>query len=199
MMLEVKNLSILRNERTIVESINFNITYGEVLWVSGSNGAGKTTLLKVLAGIYKNYEGSIIYNSFDIKDHKDEYQELLSYQPDKPVADESLTIFDNLRIWAELYDRLITLPAVIHSLGFQDLQHAKSYTLSKGQMQRLHLGKLLLKDSELWLLDEPTAHIDNDWKNYLIKLINMHTSNGGIVIYTSQDSLLLPNEKKLEL
>lgn len=198
-MLEVKNLSIFRNERTIIKAINFNVNYGDAIWLSGPNGAGKTTMLKTLSGIYKNYEGSIIYNSFNIKDHQDEYHELLSYHPDKPIVDETLTIFDNLRLWAELYDRSMTLQAVIHSLEFEALRHTKAYRLSKGQIQRLHLGRLLLKDSELWLLDEPTAHIDNDWKNYLVKLINMHTSNGGLVIYTSQESLCVANEKNLEL
>jgi len=198
-MLNVDCLAIKRQDRHIIKNISFSLDPGAVLCVTGPNGAGKTTLIKCLAGIIHGVKGSITYNGFDVYKHLEEYQELLSYQPDFPVVDLELTIRQNLMLWASFAGREMTVDAVLHTmqLGLQADERAE--ILSRGQLQRLHMARLLVTDADLWLLDEPTAHLDDYWVQYLQQMIAMQVGNGGIVIYTSHQVLNILGQGLLAL
>ncbi len=198
-MLQVDHLTIKRQGRSVIKDLSFKLDQGDVLCVIGPNGVGKSTLIKCLSGIIPNDKGSITYNGFNVYQHIEEYQELLSYQPDVPVVDSELTIYQNLMLWAALSGREMTVDAVLHTMQLMPQAYEKAGILSRGQLQRLHLAKLLVTDSDLWLLDEPSVHLDDYWVQYLQQMIGMKTSHGGMVVYTSHQVLKLEGQRVLEL
>lgn len=183
-MLCADRLTVKRGERGVVNNLSFQLKPGEVMCVTGANGSGKSTLIKAIAGIIP-ISGIITYNECDIKLYLEEYLSIICYQPDMPVVDKELTLYQNLELWASFYGREMTVPAVLHSMQLLSYAYDKVDILSRGQMQRLHLARLLVTEANIWLLDEPDAHLDDNWINYLQQMIDLKTSQGGIVVYAS--------------
>ena len=78
-MLEIRNVTCIRDERVLFEQLSFTVSDGELIQIEGQNGAGKTTLLRIIAGLGYSDEGDIYWNGESIKQNREEFHSALLF------------------------------------------------------------------------------------------------------------------------
>jgi ABC-type branched-subunit amino acid transport system ATPase component len=161
MLLVVKDLHVHYGHAEALHEINLHLSRGEVICMVGRNGAGKTTLLKTIAGFLKPSQGSILFDQKPIQGLALEKVSLMGIRyvfQDKRVFGE-LTVRENIELAAyptrekveDSIDRILTL---YPRMGV--LMDSKAKGLSGGQRQILLIGRALIGEPKLLLIDEPT-------------------------------------------
>ncbi|MBU4683248.1 cytochrome c biogenesis heme-transporting ATPase CcmA [Cedecea davisae] len=187
-MLEARQLTCQRDERTLFNALSFRVEPGEMVQVAGQNGAGKTTLLRILAGLAQADEGEVFWQAQPLRRQRDLFHSDLLWIGHQPGIKTVLTPFENLTFFhadvaeAQRWDALeqIGLP------GFEDLPVNQ---LSAGQQRRAALARLWLSAAKLWLLDEPFTALDATGIEKLTQRLRQHADAGGMVVLTSHQPL----------
>jgi heme exporter protein A len=183
-LLRVENLHVWRGERHVLRGVQFTLTPGACLQVSGANGAGKTSLLRTLCGLIYPEEGRVLWRGVDVRADLRAFHALLAYLGHEPPLKADLTARENLRYWigvrrplprAQLQDALARVNA-------EACADRPVRTLSAGQRRRVALAGLALLTVPLWLLDEPTTHLDVEGQRLVGSLILEQRARGGAVI-----------------
>ncbi|WP_456326328.1 tungstate ABC transporter ATP-binding protein WtpC [Palaeococcus sp. (in: euryarchaeotes)] len=171
-MLSVENVSKEWKEFRL-KNISFEVEGGDYFIILGPSGAGKTLLLEVIAGIFIPDEGRILMEGVDITDFPPEKRGL-AYIPQNYALFPHLTVFDNIayglklrKVPGEEIKRRVKELAEI--LGISHLLHRKPKTLSGGEAQRVAIGRALILNPKLLLLDEPFANLDVQSRSKLIQ------------------------------
>tara|TARA_A100001037_G_scaffold297122_1_gene318648 strand:- start:577 stop:1137 length:561 start_codon:yes stop_codon:yes gene_type:complete len=184
MVLEVKSLSCRRDGRNLFSDCSFYLKSGQMLEVHGSNGSGKSTLLRCLAGLYTEFEGDITSESFFYYGHK-------------LGLSSHLTVEENIAWYAHVLGVQVNLPNLLVRVGMEGYERALCSRLSEGQLRRVSLVRLLLRDRPLWLLDEPQTSLDIDGRELLRKLILDKLANNGAVVCSTHQPLEITGHKVL--
>lgn len=190
-MLEAKNLSCVRDERTLFSGLSFTVKPGDIIQVEGPNGAGKTSLLRILAGLARPEGGEVCWHGKNTLRHRERYYQDLLFLGHQPGIKAQLTPFENLQFYQAVRttpDRQAIWQALeqVRLVGYEDLPVAQ---LSAGQQRRVALARLWLSDCPLWILDEPLTAIDKQGVAELISLFEQHTQQGGMVLLTTHQDL----------
>ncbi len=197
-MLEVSNLTAIRDERILFEGLSFSIDSGELVQIEGRNGTGKTTLLRIVTGLADRDEGEIYWNQANIEDDRDSYHSDLLFLGHQTGIKRELTAFENLHFYQSVHSSKVTKDEIYQALtqvglaGREDVPVAK---LSAGQQRRVALARLWLSNQKLWILDEPLTAIDKQGVKVLESLFLQHAENGGIVVLTTHQDMFADNEK----
>ena len=199
-MIEVNNLSFARGNILIYKDINFEISPGELLLVSGANGVGKTTLLSNIVNFTEPLEGSITYHGSSIDNHI--ASEYFLYIGENNFAYDTLTLNQNIDYWLSVhnvkFDKSIKNKSV--NFLFQELNlDKKFYQLSFGQKKKLQLLLLMLVNKPVWILDDPFSGLDTRSILKINHLFEKKLENKGIIIVTGHQNIILQNYKTLEL
>ena len=199
-MIEVNNLSFARGNILIYKDINFKISPGELLLVSGANGVGKTTLLSNIVNFTEPLEGNITYHGTSIDNHI--ASECFLYIGENNFAYDTLTLNQNIDYWLSLhnvnFDKSIKNKSV--NFLFQELNlDKKFYQLSFGQKKKLQLLLLMLVNKPVWILDDPFSGLDTRSTLKINHLFEKKLKNKGIIIVTGHQNIILQNYKTLEL
>jgi heme exporter protein A len=184
-----ERLSIFRGSLTILENISFTAMQGACIQVAGKNGSGKTSLIRCLARLDNSNLGLITYNNCNIDEFIDEYKQILLYISDKDQLDDDMTIYEIGNIYSIMYGSEMLLPAAVQTLDLEEYLDYQIKTLSKGTRKRVILMRLILQKARLWLLDEPFSNLDKHSINLIQNLFEVHTSNGGIVIFSDNQDV----------
>ena len=196
--IELKNLSFQYDEDSkILKNINLSMKRGDSVAIVGENGAGKTTLIKVLAGLYKPTAGEIYVNGKDFNNFSSEsiykrtsilFQDyfmlpgtLLENMDNKGLDEKKATEFVEK---LGLKDRIDGLTDGLQSEVI-DVENNKIEGFSGGELQRILLIKSLMKESDILILDEPTAALDpiseeklyNEYKDFSRDKISIFISH----------------------
>jgi len=162
-----ENLVKRFGKRTVVNSVSFDISSGEIVGLLGPNGAGKTTSFYMIIGLIKNDGGKIYINDLEISNLPMHTRARLgvSYLPQEPSVFRKLTVEENLWVVLEnmplTYDeRKQKAQGLMEQLGIAHLAQAKSFTLSGGERRRVEIARALVTDPKFILLDEPFSGID---------------------------------------
>ncbi|MGO2466205.1 MAG: cytochrome c biogenesis heme-transporting ATPase CcmA [Serratia proteamaculans] len=190
-MLEAKNLSCVRDERTLFSRLSFTVKPGDIIQVEGPNGAGKTSLLRILAGLARPEGGEVCWHGKNTLRHRERYYQDLLFLGHQPGIKAQLTPFENLQFYQAVRttpDRQAIWQALeqVGLVGYEDLPVAQ---LSAGQQRRVALARLWLSDCPLWILDEPLTAIDKQGVAELISLFEQHAQQGGMVLLTTHQDL----------
>lgn len=167
---EMDSLSASYGADTVLEDINFRVNENDFIGVIGPNGGGKTTLLKVILGLIKPSSGSIRFNH-SLKDF-----ERIGYLPQISTGDVDypVNVTDVILSGMMIRKRIITgmssadkrkAGMIIEELGLSGLEKTSLNELSGGQLQRVFLGRAIIGDPELLLLDEPGNFVDSSFEN----------------------------------
>ncbi|MEO9224145.1 MAG: ABC transporter ATP-binding protein, partial [Acidimicrobiales bacterium] len=162
--LHVEGLGKRFGDRVAFDDVTFEIGYGEVFGFLGPNGAGKTTTVRTLGTLIAPTCGSATVAGFLLTpDNGVEIRRRISIMPESPGLYLRLSVADNLRCFADLYevpdpDRRIDW--VLRAVNLEDRTDVACGTLSKGLRQRVALARALLNDPAVLFLDEPTSGLD---------------------------------------
>ena len=183
MIIKTKDLSVSLGGRHVLKKINLEIDKGVYLLI-GRNGSGKTTLLKTLAGLIREYEGSIEVMGREIREMKRrEISSLIGYVWQNPyygfiepsVREEIMLIIKILR--KRYYDEKI-----LRTLVSEEIFSRDPLTLSGGEAKRVSLASVLIADQPIWLLDEPFDFLDLWGIKDLLKIIFMKRYEKAIIV-----------------
>lgn len=179
----------------ILSGTNLSIKKGEHFCILGGNGSGKTTTLKILAGLLKPYRGKVIIdnNKMTKKTTADFNRLGVAMLPQNPesVFLKSRVIDDYTELCKikgiEKSDYEYKINSVAEKLGIKDLLENHPYDLSGGEIQKCALGKVLISEPKILLLDEPTKGVDAYSKLSLSKILQEIKSDGVTIITVTHD------------
>lgn len=179
----------------ILSGTNLSIKKGEHFCILGGNGSGKTTTLKILAGLLKPYRGKVIIdnNKMTKKTTADFNRLGVAMLPQNPesvflksrVIDDYTELCKIKGIEKSAYEDKIN--SVAKKLGIKDLLENHPYDLSGGEIQKCALGKVLISEPKILLLDEPTKGVDAYSKLSLSKILQEIKSDGVTIITVTHD------------
>ncbi|MGF1910333.1 cytochrome c biogenesis heme-transporting ATPase CcmA [Vibrio kasasachensis] len=198
-MLEVKQLTAIRDERILFESLSFSIGSGDLVQIEGRNGTGKTTLLRIVAGLGDRDDGEIFWNDESIESNRDSYHQDLLFLGHQTGVKRELTAYENLRFYISVHtnqpaDRATIYQALV-KVGLAGREDVPVAQLSAGQQRRVALARLWLSNHKLWILDEPLTAIDKQGVKVLEALFLNHAEQGGIVVLTTHQDMFADNPK----
>lgn len=203
-MLEVSNLTAIRDERVLFENLTFSIQPGELVQIEGRNGTGKTTLLRIVTGLGDKEEGEILWKGEQIDKSRDEFHQDLLFLGHQTGVKRELTAFENLIFYQSVHQESSSHEAIFQALakvGLAGREDVPVAQLSAGQQRRVALARLWLNKQVLWILDEPLTAIDKQGVKVLEALFAHHAENGGIVILTTHQDMFAdsPKLRKIKL
>jgi heme exporter protein A len=193
---EIKNISCIRGNKLLFKNLNFKINNKELLVIKGANGSGKTTLLKILSGLLKPISGSIIINKKNINILKDEYFKYFEYIGHENAIKTALTVRENLNFYLKIKKNLTTknFEKAIKIFNLKNLLDIKIENLSAGEKRRISLSRLILSNSKIWFLDEPTNGLDKINTVNFFKILKQHLQLNGLAIVASHDDIKIKNK-----
>ncbi|MEM7467954.1 MAG: cytochrome c biogenesis heme-transporting ATPase CcmA [Pseudomonadota bacterium] len=194
--LRVSQLSAIRGRREVFEGLSFAARSGEAVQVLGANGSGKSTLLRILAGLNPFDAGEIVWNDRTIQNNVCDFQERCVYLGHKDAVSDDASALENLDFFRDINAARAAGKSseALSELGFDASVNTPTAHLSAGQRQRVALARLLVVESDLWLLDEPFTALDNAGKSLFEKLLRQHCDQGGSAIVATHQRLGLSHE-----
>ena len=163
--LETSSLTRTFGNMTAVDEISFAVESGEVFGLLGPNGAGKSTTIKMLTTLLPATDGKATIAGFDIARQASDVRRVIGYVPQALSADGNLTGYENLLIFAKLYDlprieRKQRVRDALSLMGLADAAGKLVRTYSGGMIRRLEVAQAMLHEPLLLFLDEPTVGLD---------------------------------------
>lgn len=164
-MIEVVDLVKRFGDLTAVDRVSFTVRQGEVFGLLGPNGAGKSTIIKILTTLLPLTSGRASVVGFDVTKQAVSVRRRIGYVPQALSADGTLTGYENLMVFAKLYDlphstRDSKVRQVLMLMGLEDAANKLVRTYSGGMIRRLEVGQAMLHQPEVLFLDEPTIGLD---------------------------------------
>ena len=178
MVITIKNLFLQLSKQTVLDDLNLEIEAGEICCILGKNGAGKTLLFKCILGGVQPDSGEIFIDGIPMNiTNRIKILNSIGVLFDRSIAYEHLSVWDNLRIIAKLYDieDTNTCEQMLVFFGLENDRHKLVRHLSSGMSQRLGLAMSNVHNPKILLLDEPTNAIDPQAViefRYLMKQLN---------------------------
>ena len=197
-MFEGRDLSCLRGERLVFGGVDFALSAGEALLVTGANGSGKSSLLRVMAGLLRPVTGSLHWRGRPVGEDREAFAGEVRYVGHLDAIKPVLTVAENLAFWARLggHGPERTMRG-LEALGLDHLAALPARVLSAGQRRRLGLARLIAAPAPLWLLDEPTVALDTASVAAVEAAIAEHRAAGGIAVVSTNAPVGLPDALRL--
>ena len=172
------SLSFGRHE--LFKNISLELRGGKIIGITGANGAGKSTFLKLAGKIIRPDSGAVNFS---------DDKKLAAVSPEMKIYD-GLTAFENLKFFADLRGKNLSAEKILElgsrvGLDLETFGNVRTENFSTGMRQRLKFAILLSVDADIWLLDEPTANLDDAGRESFFKEIQAAKSDKIILLATN--------------
>ncbi|MDQ6955761.1 MAG: ABC transporter ATP-binding protein [Mariprofundaceae bacterium] len=185
-MIQAENLKLHRGEKQLISDLTMQAKKGDVVVVLGPNGAGKSTLLLALGGLHTDFTGEITLQNKDLVDYThSELSTHIAWQGELPPTEFALTVEQRLGLAAHC--NIEKLEEALSYLELTPLKHRALGELSSGERQRVEIAALMMRDCPVWLMDEPTAHLDMRHQVDCLSLIKQQSIKGRLIITVLHD------------
>lgn len=191
--IETHGLTKKFSQLIAVNHLSFQVEKHDVFGLLGPNGAGKSTLTKILTTIIPPTSGDATINGISITNHPEQVRANIGYVPQLISADGTLTGYENLLLFAKLYNiprnlRKKTIDDAIESMGLSEVADRYVHEYSGGMIRRLEIIQAMLHNPKVLFLDEPTSGLDpmarrNVWDH----LKKIHANLGITIVITTHD------------
>lgn len=205
--LSTKNLTIgyphKKHQKIISKDINLDISKGKFIALVGKNGIGKSTLLRTLANVQSPLAGQVYLNHKELTTfNPKELSQTFSLVLTERLPESQLTVFELVAIGRQPYTNWIDtlslkdIEKINWAIALTEISHLKEdkfYELSDGQLQRVLIARALAQDTDIIILDEPTAHLDIHNKFNVFSLLKklVATTQKTIIISTHEINLAI--------
>jgi zinc transport system ATP-binding protein len=184
---EMQSLSASYGANTVLKDVNLKVVEDDFIGVIGPNGGGKTTLLRVILGLLKPVKGKIVFNKELINSNR------IGYLPQISTGDANypVTVADIVLSGLMIQKRIISRMSsadkkkaemVLEELGLTEMAGSMINELSGGQVQRVFLGRAIIGDPKLLLLDEPGNFVDTTFENDFYEKLRVLNSRMAILM-----------------
>ena len=192
-LLEVRGLDAGYGDLQILTDVDLDVADGEYVTIVGPNGAGKSTVMKSVFGLTSLMGGTVTFEGADITGLRPEeiIREGIGYVPQNDNIFTSLTVRENLEMGAYILDSFPqdALDAVFERFPIlEERQSQKAGTMSGGQRQMLAMGRALMLEPSLLLLDEPSAGLAPDLVDEMFDRIDAINDAGTAVLMVEQNA-----------
>lgn len=193
--LEITNVETYYGKVHALRGISFSVKSGEIVTLLGANGAGKSTTLRTISGLERASKGSIIFNGEDItgKAPHEIVNMGLIHVPEGRRIFKGMTIKENLELGSftlkddslrkKRMDHVFEIFPVLH-----ERRHRDAALLSGGEQQMLAMGRALMSDTKLLLLDEPSMGLAPFLVQSIMKIIKRLNSEGVTILLVEQNA-----------
>ena len=173
-----------------LKDVSFSVPVGQICGLLGPNGAGKTTLFRLLMGILKATEGSLLIDGRDAFDERVEVKRLIGFLPDEPVFYSYLSGREVLELSAAMHgldalDAFYRMAPIISKLRLADDIDNYAEDYSRGMKKKLGLLLAMIHEPKLLVLDEPTNGLDVESTHLFYDLISETAQQGTTVLFST--------------
>ena len=184
--LELNGVAVGRGGRRLVQGLDMAVRPGRITVIMGPNGAGKSSLLLAMAGMIPA-AGEIelagrLFSSYS----RQEIANLIAWQGELPPTEFGLNVAQRLGLAAIEADGE-TIAGAAAAMQVDGLLDRPLGALSSGERQRVELAALMLRDVPLWLLDEPTAHLDLRHQLGCLAMLKKEAGRGRAIVVVLHD------------
>ena len=202
--IQVDGLSASYDHKTVLSQVNLTVYEHDFLGVIGPNGGGKTTLIKSILGLHQPDTGKIRF----FKQGKEVPEIKMGYLPQYNTIDKKFpisvyeVILSGLSKQKSLFRRYNdehheSVRQMIVRMGLEGLEHRAIGELSGGQLQRTLLGRALVSNPEVVILDEPSTYIDKRFETKLYSLLEEINQERAIILVSHDIGTVLKNVKTI--
>ncbi len=207
MILTTNNLSIgyvsKKETSYIAKELNISLAKGKLVCLLGKNGIGKSTLLRTLSKTQNKIEGNIYIGKENLQDINTEtLAKKMSLVLTERIPESQLSVFELIALGRQPYTNWLgklsdydykKVEKAMQQVGITKLGQKKNYELSDGQLQKVMIARALAQDTDIIILDEPTAHLDMHHKIEVFKLLQelVQKTNKTILLSTHEVNLAL--------
>ncbi|HEU6447768.1 MAG TPA: ABC transporter ATP-binding protein [Verrucomicrobiae bacterium] len=190
MKVQVKNLRKEFGKTIAVDNISFSFDSGHVFGFVGPNGAGKTTTMRIISTIEEPTSGDVLLNGVSVVEEPEMARRLVGYVPDTLPAHADITVHEYLDFYARAYGmrgtaRTKAVEAIEEFTNVVGIREKHLKALSKGMKQRVSLGRALVYDPHILILDEPAAGLDPRARVELRELLNLLAEQKKAILISS--------------
>ncbi len=190
-----------------LKDVSFNITEGEMVFLTGHSGAGKSTLLKLIAAIERPNSGSVLINQQNVSVLKERALPYLRrnlgiiFQDHKLLFDRS--VFDNVILPLQIcgFDHRESgkrVRAALDKVGLLNREKSNPIALSGGEQQRLCIARAIVNRPSILLADEPTGNLDTEYAQEIMSIFkSFHQVGVTLLISTHDESVLRNNNVRI--
>ncbi|EHR31670.1 hypothetical protein HMPREF9709_01837 [Helcococcus kunzii ATCC 51366] len=195
-MIEIKNICKKFGDNLVLDNISFSVDDSEFVAIMGSSGSGKSTLLYSISAMDKVDSGSIVFDSRNLKDLKDEELEdirlsKMGFVFQKPYLLKNLCVLDNIMYPAlklkreSKKDIEMKANSLLRTLGIEDMKYMSPSNLSGGQYQRVAIARALINAPKVLFADEPTGALNSKMSKSVMEIFkNINEDNTTIIMVT---------------
>lgn len=189
-MIEVHSLVKRFGTKTVLKKVDFSAAEGEFVAVLGPNGAGKTTFLRILSSLSRPTLGEVRIAGYRLPGEAVAVRRRLGVVSHQPLLYGDLTADENLRFYGKMYGVQNLEPRIVEVLelvGLLPRRRDLVRTFSRGMQQRLAIGRAVIHDPDVMLLDEPHTGLDQEASNMLDTVLMEVAARGRTLVMTSHD------------
>ncbi len=188
--IELQHLHRVFEQTHAVNDVSFEVQAGEVFGYIGPNGAGKTTSMRILATLDEPSAGDAYVDGFSVVDDPDRVRRRLGFMPDYFGTYQNVNVREYMDFFARAYglrgtERTTAIAEVMDFTQLDTLANKPIDGLSKGMKQRLCLGRTMIHNPSVLILDEPAAGLDPRARIELREMINRLAEAGKAVLISS--------------
>lgn len=200
-MIEIKNLYAGYDGRIVLRDVNLTVCERDFLGIIGPNGGGKTTLIKCILGLLKPVSGEILYNGGRLPPTIGYLPQYSSIDRKFPITVEEV-VLSGLSSKKPLVSRFNALHRekarnVIARMGLEGMEKRAVGALSGGQLQRALLGRAIISDPQVVILDEPSTYIDKRFEARLYELLAEINKECAIILVSHDIGTVLQQVKSI--
>lgn len=199
MNIRLENINQNFKNNNIIKDFTIDIKENEYVCIIGKSGCGKTTLLNIISGMLKPTSGNVYIDNKDIFNDLKEKQrtklrnENIGYLNCGNCLIESLTVLENIKFPLEIYNKKVDIDKInniIDELEISNIKNSYPSQLSSGEYKRVCFARILMLNTNILILDEPTSNLDDNSANIIINIINKFKNKKTIIIATHDKRLM---------
>jgi len=196
--LDINSICLNYRDKIILSDVSFAVTKGEFFVIIGPNGAGKTSLLKIIAGLEKTQQGSVVVRGKNVRDYtRRSISQVLAIVPQQIEVGFPFSVSETVIMGRTPHLGILGMEGkedfkiAQDAMNFTDVAHLadrKLYQLSGGELQRVIIARAICQQPEIILLDEPTTALDPAHQLKIMDLMEkFRREHGTTIIMVSHD------------